>query len=59
MYCGVPKIATKAILTAMIYVHLRDINEHLNNNWTNIDRGIAQTEKRLSISPFINELRKV
>jgi len=59
MYCAVPKIATKAILTAMIYVHLRDISEHLNNNWTNVDVAIAQTEQRMSISPFINELRKV
>ncbi len=59
MYCAVPKIATKAILTAMIYVHLRDISEHLNNNWTNVHAGIAQTEKRLNISPLINELRKV
>ncbi len=59
MYCAVPKIATKAILTAMIYVHLRDISEHLNNNWTNVDAGIARTEQRMSISPFINELRKV
>jgi hypothetical protein len=59
VYCAVPKIATKAILTAMIYVHLRDISEHLNNNWTNVDVAIAQTEQRMSISPFINELRKV
>jgi hypothetical protein len=59
MYCAVPKIATKAILTAMIYVHLRDISEHLNNNWTNVDVTIARTEQGLNISPFINELRKV
>jgi hypothetical protein len=59
MYCAVPKIATKAILTAMLYVHLCDISEHLNNNWTNVDVTIAQTEQRLNISPFIDELRKV
>jgi transposase-like protein len=59
VYCAVPKIATKALLTVMLYVHLRDINEHLNNNWTNVDVVIAQTEQRMSISPFINELRKV
>jgi hypothetical protein len=59
MYCAVPKIATKALLTVMLYVHLRDISEHLNNNWTNVDVAIAQTEQRLNISPFINELRKV
>jgi len=59
MYCAVPKIATKAILTAMFYVHLRDISEHLNNNWTNVDVGIARTEQRLNISPLIYELRKV
>jgi hypothetical protein len=59
MYCAVPKIATKALLTVILYVHLRDINEHLNNNWTNVDVAIAQTEQHLNISPFINELRKV
>ncbi len=59
MYCAVPKIATKALLTVMLYVHLRDISEHLNNNWTNVDVGIAQTEQHLNISPFIDELRKV
>ncbi len=59
MYCGVPKVATKALLTTMIYVHLRDISEHLNNNWTNIDAATARMEQRINISGLIQELRKV
>jgi hypothetical protein len=59
MYCAVPKVATKALLTAMIYVHLRDISEHLNNNWTNIDAVTAQTEQHINISAFMEELQKV
>jgi hypothetical protein len=43
----------------MIYVHLRDISEHLKNNWTNIDAAIARMEQGINISAFIRELRKV
>jgi len=59
MYCSVPKVATKALRTAMHYVHLRDISEHLNNNWTNIDVATARLEQRINISAFIRELRNV
>jgi hypothetical protein len=59
MYCAVPKVATKAVLTAMIYVHLRDISEHLNNNWTNVDAATARKEQLINITAFIDELRKV
>ncbi len=59
MYCAVPKIATKALLTVMLYVHLRDISEHLNNNWTNIDAATAGMEQHINISAFVQELRKV
>jgi hypothetical protein len=59
MYCGVPKVATKALLTAMHYVHLRDISEHLINNWTNIDVAKARLQQRINISTFMEELRKV
>ncbi len=59
MYCAVPKVATKAVLTAMIYTHLRDISEHLNNNWTNVDTATARKEQLINITAFIEELRKV
>jgi hypothetical protein len=59
MYCAVPKVATKSLLTSMIYVHLRDINEHLNNNWSNINVTTARKEQHINIHAFINELRKV
>jgi hypothetical protein len=59
MYCAVPKVATKAVLTAMMHVHLRDISEHLNNNWINIDATTARTEQLINISALVEDLRKV
>jgi hypothetical protein len=59
MYCAVPKIATKTILTVMNYIHLRDILDHLNNNWTNVDVHRARAEQSINISAFTEELRKV
>ncbi|CAF3930325.1 unnamed protein product [Rotaria sp. Silwood1] len=58
MYCPVPKVATKTLLTVMLYMHIRDINEHLNNNWRNIDAAKARTEQMINISAFIEELRQ-
>ncbi|CAF1270549.1 unnamed protein product, partial [Rotaria sordida] len=58
MYCPVPKVATKTILTVMLYMHVRDINEHLNTNWTNIDVFRAQMEQMINISGFIQDLRQ-
>jgi len=59
MYCAIPKVASKALLTVMIYVHLRDISEHLNKNWTNTDPATARTEQHMNISLLVEELRKV
>jgi hypothetical protein len=59
MYCAVPKVATKAIITAMMYVHLRDISEHLNNNWTNVDAATARNEQLINITALVEDLRKV
>jgi hypothetical protein len=59
MYCAVPKIATKTLLTVMIYIHFRDISDHLNTNWKNIDLDRARTEQFINISALVEELRKV
>jgi hypothetical protein len=59
MYCAVPKVATKALLTAMIYVHLSDMNEHLNNNCSNINSTKDRKAHHINIHSLIDELRKV
>jgi hypothetical protein len=59
MYCAVPKVATKTLLTLMVYMHVRDIIENFNNNWRNIDAARAQMERSIDISTFIEDLRQV
>jgi hypothetical protein len=59
MYCAVPKVATKSLLTLMVYMHVRDIIENLNNNWKNIDAARARMEQTIDISTFIEDLRQV
>ncbi|CAF1404853.1 unnamed protein product [Adineta ricciae] len=58
MYCAVPKVATKTLLTLMLYVHLLDIQRNLRNNWTNIDINRTRTEQTIDISTFIQDLRQ-
>lgn len=59
MYCPVPKIATKMLLNVMLFMHVRDMIEHLNNNWTNIEAHKAQIEKMIDVPKFIDDLRSV
>ncbi|CAM4745084.1 unnamed protein product [Rotaria magnacalcarata] len=58
MYCPVPKVATKTLLTVMLYMHVRDISEHLDNNWTNVDAARARMEQMINISVFLQDLRQ-
>ncbi|CAF1541906.1 unnamed protein product, partial [Adineta steineri] len=57
MYCPVPKVATKTLLNVILYIHVRDLINNLNNNWTNIDNTKAKIERTINISKFIEELR--
>lgn len=59
IYCGVPKVATKTLLTIMFYAHLSDINDHLKNNWTNIDSDEAKMEQRLNFTILVQGIRSV
>jgi hypothetical protein len=59
MYCAVPKVATKSVLAAIVYTHFRDINDHIHNNWTNIDAARARTEQFINVRVLIEQLRKV
>ncbi|CAF1102422.1 unnamed protein product [Adineta steineri] len=58
MYCPVPKVATKTLLTVMLYMHVNDIIDNLEHNWTNTDAGRAQVEKRINIGSYVHELRQ-
>ncbi|CAF0795593.1 unnamed protein product [Adineta ricciae] len=57
MYCPVPKIATKTLLNIILYVHVRDLIHHVENNWTNVSTNRAQIEKMINISAFIKDLQ--
>ena len=59
MYCPIPKVATKTVMSAVLYMHVRDINDHLDTNWTNVDAGRARFEQMIDIFGFIEDLRKV
>ena len=59
MYCPVPKIATKTLLNIMLYVHVRDLIHHVENNWTNVSTGRARIEKMINMSAFIEDLQFV
>jgi hypothetical protein len=59
MYCAVPKIASKTIMSLMIYVYVRDVIQYLNNNWANINVNRTRTEQLIDIPKLIQQLRKV
>jgi hypothetical protein len=65
MYCAIPKIASKTLISLMIYVYVRDIIDYLKNNWTNIDVNRTRPEqlinipKLINISKLIEQLHKV
>ncbi|CAF3504735.1 unnamed protein product [Adineta steineri] len=42
----------------MLYMHVNDIIDNLEHNWTNIDASRAQVEKRINIGSYIHELRQ-
>lgn len=59
MYCAIPKIASKTLISLMIYVYVRDIIDHFNDNWTNIDVNRTRPEQHINIPKLIEQLRKV
>lgn len=59
MYCAVPKIASKTLVSLMIYTYVRDIIDYPSNNLTNIDGNRTRAEQRINIPKLIEQLRKV
>ncbi|CAF4810001.1 unnamed protein product [Rotaria sp. Silwood1] len=59
IYCAIPKVATKTLLTVMHYVHYRDVSNHINTNWINVDIYRARIEQHANISVLVNEVRQI
>ena len=59
MYCAVPKVASKTLISVMIYVHVRDVIDYLNDNRTNADVDRTRAEKRINVPKLIEQLQKV
>ncbi|CAF0814112.1 unnamed protein product [Adineta steineri] len=58
MYCAIPKIASKTLVSLMMYVFVRDIITHLDNNSTNINTKRIRPEQLIDIPKLINQLQK-
>ncbi|CAF1491329.1 unnamed protein product, partial [Adineta steineri] len=58
MYCAIPKIASKTLISLMMYVHVRDIVTHLSNNPKNISLNGTRAEQFIDIPRLIAELQK-
>ncbi|UJR07230.1 hypothetical protein I4U23_011518 [Adineta vaga] len=58
MYCAIPKIASKTLVSLMIYVYIRDTIDNLTKNGTDLDRNRNQVEKLINIPKLIKELKK-
>ncbi|CAF3567161.1 unnamed protein product [Rotaria sordida] len=42
----------------MFYIRFREINDHLNNNWTNVDIDNARVEQSFNFIAAVNDLRQ-
>ena len=59
LYCAVPKVASKTLISLIIYVHVRDILESLKNDSTQIEFHADRPEQFVNVTKLIEQLRKV
>ena len=59
MYCAIPKIASKTLISLIIYTYVRDIIDYLNGDSTNINVNKTRIEQFIDISVLTEQLRKV
>jgi hypothetical protein len=59
MYCAVPKIATKTILSLMTYVYLRDISDRLENNRIDLANNGTLRKQLIGVTRLVDQLKKV
>ncbi|CAF1618470.1 unnamed protein product [Adineta ricciae] len=58
MYCAIPKIASKTLVSLMIYVYVRDTIQNLTRNGTKPYIDQTQTQQYINIPRLIKELNK-
>ena len=59
MYCAVPKMATKTVLSYMIYVYFLELSGYLNGSQTDTHTDRARRLQIAGITNLAKELRKV
>ena len=59
MYCAVPKIATKTVLSYLIYIYFRELSDHLNSSGTDSHTDRARSDQLVGITKLVKELQKV
>ncbi|CAF1480210.1 unnamed protein product [Adineta ricciae] len=58
MYCAIPKVASKTLVSLMIYVYVRDTIQNLTRNGTKPYIDQTQTQQYINIPRLIKELNK-
>jgi hypothetical protein len=59
VYCAIPKVASKTLISIMLYVYVRDIIDNFNNNGTNTTANEIRREQLINIRELIQQLQKV
>ena len=59
MYCAIPKVASKTLVSLMIYVYIRDTIQNLTLNGTKSFLDQTETQQYINIPRLIKELKKV
>lgn len=55
MYCAIPKVASKTLISLIMYVYIRDIINYVNNNRINTTR----IQELVNIPMLVTQLQKV
>lgn len=59
LYCAIPKIASKSLISIIIYAYVRDILDNLTNHSPYDAVNKIQAERLIKISKLIEQLKKV
>ncbi|CAF1062691.1 unnamed protein product [Adineta steineri] len=57
MYCAIPKIASKTLISLIMYVYVRDIIDIINNS-TKMDMYELRTQQIINIPKLLEQLKK-
>lgn len=59
MYCAIPKIASKTLVSIIMYVYVRVILNHLTGNLTDTPVNRTQAKQYINIVKLTEQLNKV